>query len=215
MAAVRAAAAVRARARAAADLDVPETLRAAYTLPRFWSAARCGQVLDALHAEVARRADDHGDGWSDGRHRAFATNDLPVALVPQIDALCRAWLRADVFPHLVRRHGWGSTDRLDFRDLFFVRYSASPGRQRGLPLHRDGSVVSFNVLLSDPQSFQGGGTYVEADNCVYAIGRGDVFVHAGKLRHGAAPVTAGERIVLVAFVDVAPTADAAPDTPPS
>lgn len=44
---------------------------------------------------------------------------------------------------LAKRHGW-RLDNLYFRDLFFVKYSVAG--QAGLALHRDGSVVSFNLL---------------------------------------------------------------------
>ena len=43
------------------------------------------------------------------------------------------------------------------RDLFFVRYEA--GAQDRLTPHRDGTLLSFNVLLSMPgRDFEGGGT---------------------------------------------------------
>jgi len=168
------------------------------------------------------------NGWTTERHAAYATTDLPCSSVPAVDAWVRASLRRKVLPQLARRHGWlpssGSNDagagsiiaecgadeslresdgsRLAFRDLFFVRYSAMPGGQPGLALHRDGSVISFNILLNCPSTFDGGGTYIEADDCTYQIGQGDVFVHSGKLRHGGHPITRGERYVLVGFVDV-------------
>ena len=91
-------------------------------------------------------------------------------------------------------------EKLYFRDLFFVKYTAEG--HSGLELHRDGSVVSFNILLNGLEDFDGGGTYVEADDEVYSIGQGDCFVHSGKLRHGGQPITRGERLLLVAFVDV-------------
>lgn len=169
------------------------------------------------------------DGWTTERHAAYATTDLPCSAVPAVDAWVRSSLRARVFPRLAVRHSWlpggciaeaNAADgpvgvravdsqlceahgaRLTFRDLFFVRYSAAAGCQNGLALHRDGSIISFNILLNDPASFEGGGTYIEADQRTYQIGQGDCFVHSGKLRHGGSPVTSGERYVLVAFVDV-------------
>ena len=81
-----------------------------------------------------------------------------------------------------------------------MRYTALG--QSGLEVHRDGSVVSFNLLLNRETDFEGGGTYVEADDKVYSIGQGDCFVHSGKLRHGGEPILKGERVILVAFVDL-------------
>lgn len=221
------------RRRAADQLSVPQHLRQVYTLPGIWSAEECGRVLSAVQAAAASRAGggavrrvgvEDADGWTTGRHAAYATTDLPCSAVPEVNRWVRASLRARVLPRLARRHGWLPRDaaqtaaladadaegppdaadaaRLAYRDLFFVQYSAAPGRQRGLAMHRDGSVISFNVLLNSPLDFEGGGTYVEEDGRSYQIGQGECFVHSGKLRHGGAPITRGERYVLVGFVDV-------------
>lgn len=205
------------KARAAEQLSVPPNCREVYTLERVWSVEECERVRAAVDAAAAEQG-----GWTTERHAAYATTDLPCSAVPAVDGWVRSALRGRVLPRLAARHGWlpsGSLPqqrqqepprppaesdgaRLAFRDLFFVRYSAEPGCQDGLALHRDGSVISFNILLNDPSSFEGGGTYVEADDVTYRIGQGDCLVHSGKLRHGGGVVTRGERYVLVGFVDV-------------
>eukprot|EP00930_Biecheleria_cincta_P076345 TRINITY_DN63558_c0_g1_i1.p1 TRINITY_DN63558_c0_g1~~TRINITY_DN63558_c0_g1_i1.p1 ORF type:complete len:383 (+),score=86.81 TRINITY_DN63558_c0_g1_i1:153-1151(+) len=210
------------KTRAADTLSVPAQLRQVYTLERVWSSEECSNVLDAVKAAAAANAASSAatgtqglsDGWTTERHTAYATTDLPCSCVPAIDSWVRASLRSRVLPKLAERHGWLPADvdtaassehtasRLAYRDLFFVRYSAAAGGQNGLALHRDGSIISFNILLNDPSEFEGGGTFVEADNQAYLIGQGDCFVHSGKLRHGGNPVTRGQRFVLVAFIDV-------------
>jgi hypothetical protein len=54
---------------------------------------------------------------------------------------------------------------LVINDLFYVRYDATtPGAQRSLEAHRDGSLLSFSIALSSPDDFVGGGTrFVGAD----------------------------------------------------
>ena len=74
--------------------------------------------------------------------------------------------------------------------------------QAGLALHRDGSIMSFNILLNSAQDFEGGGTYVEADECAYQIMQGDCFVHSGKLRHGGI-----SRINLPVFQSLFPSSE--------
>jgi hypothetical protein len=95
-----------------------------------------------------------------------------------------------------------------------------------LELHRDGSLLSFSLLLNDPNHFEGGGTYYDAlryvdndtengstnniiNNTVLFPGgairpsrAGDAVLHCGKILHGADTVTSGNRTVLVGFVDV-------------
>ncbi|CAK0821603.1 unnamed protein product, partial [Prorocentrum cordatum] len=191
-----------------------------YTLEQVWTPQECDEVLAAVRAAAAANAASAAatgtqalsDGWTTERHAAYATTDLPCSAVPAISAWVRSSVRSRVFPKLAQRHGWlpalgdnrscpeHAGSRLAFRDLFFVRYTA--GGQSGLALHRDGSVISFNILLNEPTDFEGGGTFIEADDRAYLIGKGDCFVHSGKLRHGGNPVTRGERLVLVGFIDV-------------
>lgn len=186
-----------AKLRSASQLEVPDHLRQSYTIPKVWSAEECNFVLNALKDAVSKRE----SGWTTDRHAAYATTDVPCSEVTEIDAWVRESLSTRVFSKLASRHGWSGESRgLYFRDLFFVKYSVDG--QAGLALHRDGSIVSFNVLLNKAEEFEGGGTYVEADDCAYQIDQGDCFVHSGKLRHGGQPVTKGERFILVAFVDV-------------
>jgi hypothetical protein len=88
-----------------------------------------------------------------------------------------------------------------------------------LEAHRDGSILSFTVLLTPPDEFEGGGTFfdalvdvqVEQDDGVQVLfpkgvirapQAGDCVLHSGKLLHGADVVTSGERTVLVGFVEV-------------
>lgn len=210
------------RLRAKEQLEVPPHLRQVYTMESVWPVQDCERVLAAVQAAARSLADASAgsgaqglaSGWTTERHAAYATTDLPCSAVPAVDAWVRASLRRCVLPQLARRHGWLPHDRgsdggeeadgsrLAFRDLFFVRYSAAAGGQPGLALHRDGSVISFNILLNPASAFDGGGTFIEADARAYHIGQGDCFVHSGKLRHGGHPITRGERYVLVGFVDV-------------
>ena len=91
-------------------------------------------------------------------------------------------------------------EHLELRDCFYVRYSAAEGEQRGLELHTDGSIFSFNVLLSDPAAFEGGGTSFEPSGLIAIPGRGAAVGHSGQVRHGGAAITRGERYLLVGFV---------------
>ena len=129
--------------RAARQLDVPPYLRQVYTLKAVWSQDECDFVLQAVKAAVSKSS-----GWTTDRHAAYATTDMPCSRVQEVDAWVRESLAQRVLPELAKRHGWGNGTGscLYFRDLFFVQYSA--GGQAGLALHRDGSIISFNILLN-------------------------------------------------------------------
>ena len=126
-------------------------------------------------------------------------------------------MRATIFdtilrPLACRYFGKGMLpEHLCYHDLFFVRYCHSPEQsthkqhQTSLPVHTDGSVFSFNVLLSERSAFDGGGTYFEHDgSIVQPDARGGGIAHGGQVRHGGHPITRGERLLLVGFVGAEP-----------
>lgn len=67
------------------------------------------------------------------------------------------------------------------------------------------------MLLSSPGvDFEGGGTRLETlDACACPERVGDVFMHSGRMLHGADPVTCGNRYIMVGFVEAAHPAAAA------
>jgi hypothetical protein len=163
------------------------------------------------------------------RHAAYATCDFPVddcgplrRLLDDLDFDRR------LFQLMSDRYGVPSAD-LDLLDLFCAHYRAesasndagSPGyvteTMDRLEPHRDGSLLSCTVLLSPPADFSGGGTFFDAlrdepvdlDRCLHPGGvvrpkrEGCAVLHTGKALHGADVVVAGNRTVLVGFVNVA------------
>lgn len=127
-------------------------------------------------------------------------------------------------------------DDMSFLDLFCASYEGKDGNDveaettafvsdedsardtmDHLEFHRDGSLLSFTILLSPKNEFEGGGTNFDALLDVtlpvsYSIFQpmgviqppkaGFIVLHSGKLLHGGHTVTKGQRIVLVGFVDV-------------
>jgi hypothetical protein len=140
--------------------------------------------------------------WENHRHNTYPTHDLPVSkfgdteLVEEIFRI----LKETLMPAVAGIYGLRA-ETLSPRDVFVVKYDASEGGQRGLEMHEDGSEFSFNVLLSNDSDFDGGGTVFEALGLTLGPKRGEVLIHAGRLRHAGAPITSGQRYVLVGFVN--------------
>ena len=97
---------------------------------------------------------------------------------------------------------------MHMQDAFVVRYDAA-GQDR-LATHTDDSELSFNLLLSDPSAFAGGGTSFEAAGETVRPVRGEMLSHFGRLRHAGQPVLEGTRYILAGFVRVRPLAEAWP-----
>ena len=97
-----------------------------------------------------------------------------------------------------------------------VKYEADKEQgMSSLAIHRDGALLSFNILLNPETDFVGGHTYFEAlrgvvpirqgtlvDEWVHGAGAssrrpaalrctGDIVIHCSKLRHGGHRISAG------------------------
>ena len=142
----------------------------------------------------------YGDanGWLSDRHRGYATTDIRSAKITTVDQWVRQTLQERLFPLLAEQHEF-QLKTFRFRDLFFVKYEAAG--QNSVGVHRDGSVLSFNILLNPASEFDGGGTWFDHTNMTHTIEQGDVLVHSGKLRHAGTAITRGKRFILVGFVD--------------
>ena len=84
-------------------------------------------------------------------------------------------------------------------DLFIVKYDAD--MQNLLDMHIDGTFITVNILLSDKNDFEGGGTYF-ADGTSCFLNQGDMLFHSGLIKHSGLPITKGKRYLLVAFTNI-------------
>lgn len=187
-----------ARVRVAEAWAVPEGLKKIVKFPELFSENECDVMWEAVEAVAKQRG-----GWQrlQDRHRGYATTDLQVAKVPDIYPFVQEALTQRLFPKLATCYSL-DIETFRFRDLFFVKYDTSKGAQRGVGIHRDGSNLSFNVLLNNATDFEGGGTFIEQNQETYLIDKGEALVHSGKLRHSGVSITSGRRCILVGFIDV-------------
>jgi hypothetical protein len=155
------------------------------------------------------------------RHVTYPTCDFPVDQCVPLQQYLDDDLQFDarIFSSLQELYDI-PVERMLYLDLFCAHYQAavdgSTTTMDRLEPHRDGSLLSFTILLNDPAEFQGGGTVFEAlrdatsshpvlcvpEGVVRPQRAGDAVLHCGKLLHGGHVVTAGSRTVLVGFVDV-------------
>jgi hypothetical protein len=125
-----------------------------------------------------------------------------VSACPEVEQL----VREKTFAYILRRFtaeyfgDLALPEACRFQDLFFVKYGVNEGEKSELAVHTDGSAFSFNVLLSSPSSFDGGGTFFEDLDETVCPGRGEAVVHSGDVRHGGKAITRGNRYILVGFI---------------
>jgi hypothetical protein len=151
------------------------------------------------------------------RHASYPTCDFPVDDCTSLESYLESIeFNQRMFGNLSELYGI-DVDDLEYLDLFVAHYQAKNETESGmdrLELHRDGSLLSFSLLLNDPSDFTGGGTFYDAlrdvpttdilhaGGVIRPLQAGDACLHCGKILHGADVVTSGFRTVLVGFVDV-------------
>ena len=132
-------------------------------------------------------AEEHG--WAVQRHRHYPTTDIAIHPegAPALHAALHPHVEAVVLPTLARQYGF-TIGELSMRDLFLVKYEAAAAGahvQDRLRPHRDGNLLSFSILLSDPSTFDGGGLRFHSlgPRCRACDRACEAAVDAGSARH--------------------------------
>jgi len=144
------------------------------------------------------------EGWKKDRHGSYPTTDLNLAtdFDPEARQYIQKILDARMSPLLERIFGV-SRDAIRADDVFLVRYDGM-GQQQ-LEKHRDGTILSFNILLNN--DFEGGGTKFflpeeESEDIVARPKVGEGIVHNSIMEHEGLATTKGTRFILVGFLNV-------------
>jgi hypothetical protein len=182
-------------------------------------AQRCCSISQIYAQQTGRW--DTPDGK---RHQSYPTCDFPVDECDALEEyLEEIGFDARLWSSLSELYGIDPSD-MEYLDLFVAHYQAKEDGDNStrrsmdrLESHRDGSLLSFSLLLNSPDDFKGGGTFYDAlrdvvptdetpvlhsGGVIRLTKAGDACLHCGKLLHGADTVTSGSRTVLVGFIDV-------------
>jgi hypothetical protein len=157
----------------------------------------CTNVCSWIINECEKYAEQNG-GWTKKRHQSYPTTDLPLESVTAVSGFVFESLK--IITEKIRvSYGLNNDIKIDYMDLFIVKYKHDD--QNFLEIHKDGSFLSFNILLSDVSDFEGGGTYFD-DGLIMKGEQGDLILHSSKIKHSGLPITKGTRYLLVGFVNL-------------
>lgn len=137
-------------------------------------------------------------GWTTKRHNNYPTTDLPVEKIPSIFGLILETMKT-ISKKVHKSYGLHENMIVNINDLFVVKYKEDA--QNYLEMHKDGSFLSFNILLSDKNDFEGGGTYFD-DGLTSHLEQGDILIHSSRIKHSGLPIVKGIRYLLVGFLNI-------------
>ena len=168
------------------------------------SVGECREWVAAAEAAGAALG-----GWTTSRHYAVPTTDIPVHAIPSLLPKWNSLMRDKLAPLLAAAcpEEVSGPACVRVHDAFVVRYSAAA--QHHLPTHADQSLLSVTLALNGLDEYEGGGTVFaelrgpgQRQALVAQPGVGHAVAFKGQLQHGGAPVTAGVRYIVAAFLFV-------------
>ena len=136
--------------------------------------------------------------WKLCRHQNYSTVDIPLQVLNNAFKYC-LFAFSSLFKKIFKSYCIPENYTPNIKDMFIVKYELYG--QKSLTSHKDGTHLSFNIMLSDANDYEGGGTHFD-DGLTYYLNPGDVLVHSGFINHGSHDITKGERFVLVVFFDI-------------
>lgn len=160
---------------------------------KFYTKEICEWIIDRTEIYAYNNG-----GWTTARHDNYPTTDIPLEQIPPLfDFVLFSF--NNLFEKIKKSYSIESNINFNICDLFVAKYDSDT--QNELKMHRDGSFLSFNILLSNHNDFEGGGTYFDDGITIY-LEQGDVVVHSGQILHSGNKITKGIRYILVAFIAI-------------
>lgn len=167
-----------------------------HSMPRIMAPRLCDEFVAVAEMHASRRG-----GWTTRRHDHYPTTDLDTIDIP------RAWIPVQniVYRHIIPRITAQyrlNPLKLGINEIFIAKYSARPGHQKKLQVHKDGADFSFVVALND--AFDGGGTaFYDKDGrrvVTHLPRKGDGVMFCGRTKHAGLTVTKGTRYIMAGFL---------------
>lgn len=158
-----------------------------FSYPKIFTNDICRWIIN----ECENYAINNG-GWTTKRHVKYPTTDLPIENIKPIFPFIVETFKT-IADKIKRSYNLNDDIKLNFVDVFIVKYKHN--EQSFLELHKDGSFLSFNILLSSPDEFEGGGTYFD-DGLIMTQEQGDLTIHSSKIKHAGLPITKTTEIYL-------------------
>jgi len=175
------------------NVDLPKFIQR-FIFKQYFKPDVCNWIMNESVSYAAKNG-----GWTTTRHKNYPTTDLPVENMKNIFSYILSNFEFEIIKKIKKSYCLHDNITFDIKDIFVVKYEV--GYQDHLEIHSDGSTITVNILLSDPSSFVGGGTYFE-DGITANLEQGDMIMHCGKTKHSGLKITQGKRFVLVFFIEI-------------
>lgn len=149
---------------------------------------------------MIREEAEYSNKWTTNRHEYYPTTDMLLNELG-LDEIYYKVLQEYVFPFFIYKFGLDGNGWSDMSsENFLARYNTTT--QGHLSIHHDASDMTCLVQLSDLDEYEGGGTWFWRQKKLVKAPIGYCSIHPGNIthKHGARPVSKGQRYIIVSFM---------------
>jgi len=164
--------------------------------PNIISRDTCEWIINETNTQVKEL---YGE-WKNNRHTRYPTYDIAIdnLKLPVMNFILNLFMKK-IGNLIYNRFNISNDYNLNISDAFIVKYEE--GKQRSLEFHSDDSDISVVLLLSNENSFTGGGTQFENGLSIFP-NQGDMLIFGSKYKHQGLEITSGVRMILTFFINV-------------
>lgn len=149
---------------------------------------------------MIREEAEYSNKWTTNRHEYYPTTDMLLTELG-LDEIYYTVLQRYVFPFAIYKFGLDGNGWPEMSsENFLARYNTTA--QGHLSIHHDASDITCLVQLSDLDEYEGGGTWFWRQKKLIKAPIGYCSIHPGNIthKHGARPVSKGQRYIIVSFM---------------
>ena len=90
-----------------------------------------------------------------------------------------------------------------WKEPHLLHYQKVKGKpeHKGIEMHYDGCDITWQLMLSGKDEYEGGGTYVRCLRKTVMLQQGQVLCHPGEIYHRGNDITEGTRSLVICFLD--------------
>lgn len=138
--------------------------------------------------------------WKNDRHNMYPTYDISIDyLKPPVMNYILNYFMRKIGSIVYNKFNISTEMNINIKEAFIVKYEEN--KQRLLEFHTDDSDITAIILLSNENSFTGGGTQFETGLCVYP-NQGDMLLFGSQFKHQGMEIKTGVRMILTFFINI-------------
>lgn len=182
--------------------SIEEIYNKNFVLNRFYQRFQIKNVINkSIGKWIIEESENYASyyGWTTKRHNNYPTTDIPLINIVNIYPYFETLYETSIKKLIKESYQLDETIDFNINDIFIVKYDSK--NQNFLEMHKDGSFISFNILLNDENDFEGGGTLFE-DGLIMKPEQGDLIIHSSLIKHSGLEIRNGKRYLIVGFLNL-------------